>query len=764
MATVFVLPGATLAADWPDDEAWVDVIQDDGRPVTDSTRDGTRALDGLDCVGDLSGSSEAGPRSALRWTADADTVFFRMMLDTNPDDPIDITVGTWGLLFDLPADGEGWDYAYKASRFEEGDDFLGVKLVENSMVDTGVDDWMDPHELPALDDTLDSGVVIRIEEAEAAPTPFSNDADFYLDFQIDRDRLQSTFGLTADSPFRLAGATGDEDVVREQGFNADLCGAAIGETLSEALSTELTIDGDLDGLTDPEEQALGTDPDSEDSDGDGLSDYDEITTHDTDPVDPDTDDDGLNDGTELDLGTDPTDADSDDDGVGDGDELDYGTNPLDPDSDDDGLSDEDEYLCNSDPASDPNDRDGDGRRDEDEGVGDFDQDGKPSWCDDDDDGDGLPTREEPGCGSDPDIADTDGDGILDGDESCTDDSDGDGIVDILDPTDDVGESGGLEPEDGDLDALSGGHLAGGACSATGLGSSLIPTLLAFAAAGWRRRRQLAGLTALGLALPRVAASQELNGQTFRPALGEDDFVRLEDSDVGSQGAGAAFWLHHADDPLVYRFEDGSEEPILDSVGTIDLQGWGVLGVARFGVNLPLHPYATGFGLDDDSSAHLGDLSTHLRVEMTDRSTAPVGLALSAALGLPTGDGAAWLGDPGLSTTLSGIASMEVGTALLATNLGYRIRPTETLPDDTVWGHRVPWGLGAMVPAGDRVSLAAEVLGELFVGGGVAGHGLPVELTGSARFKASESWHLMAGGGIGLILGLGAPAYRLLFGV
>jgi len=763
-AIALAMPALSSAAAWPDDADWVDVLQDDGRPVADSPRDGTRALDGVDCVGDLTGSADGGPRAALRWTADADTLFFRMMLDTNPEDPIDITVGTWGLLFDLPADGAGWDYAFKASRFEEGDEFLNVKLVENSLVDSGVDDWLDPHELPPLDDTLDSTVVIRIVEAEAAPTPFSNDADFYIDFQVDRDRLDTTFGLAADSAFRLAGATGDADVVREQAFNADLCGAALGETLAEALSAELTIDGDLDGLTDPQEELLGTDPDDEDTDGDGLSDYDELHTHGTDPVEADTDNDGLDDGEELDLGTVPTDADSDDDGVHDGAEVDYGTSPLDADSDDDGLSDEDEYLCNPDPASDPNDRDGDGRRDEEEGVGDFDQDGKPSWCDDDDDGDGLPTREEPGCGSDPDVADTDGDGILDGDESCTDDSDGDGIVDILDPTDDPGEGGGVEPGPGDLDALSGGHLAGGSCSATGLGASLVPTFLAFLAAGWRRRRQLAGATAVGVALPGMAGAQELNGQTFRPALGEDDFVRIEDSDVGEQGAGAAFWLHHADDPLVYRFDDGGEEPILDSVGTLDLQGWGVIGVARFGVNLPVHPYATGFGLDSDGSAHLGDLSTHLRVELADRQKAPVGFALSAGLGFPTGDGTAWLGDPGLSTTVSAIASKNLGDALLAANLGFRLRPAETLPDDTVWGQRVPWGLGLMVPAGDRVSLTGEVAGELFVNGGVAGHGLPVELTGSARVKASDTWHLVAGGGTGLTSGMGAPAYRLLFGV
>ena len=759
-------PTASLAADWPDDADWVDVVHDDGRPVVDSPRDGTAALDGVDCVGDLTGAEDGGQRSALQWTADADTLFFRVMLDTDPEDPIDITVGTWALLFDLPADGAGWDYAYKATRFEEGDEFLDVKLVENSLIDSGVDDWLDPHDPPALDSSLDSTVVIRIEEAPTAPTPFSNDPDFYFDFQVDRDRLNVTFGLEADSPFRLAAATGDGDVVREQGINADLCGAALGQTLTDALSAELTIDADLDGLTDPQEVLLGTLPGEADTDGDGLSDYDEYTIHLTDPTDADSDDDGLEDGDELDIGTSPTDADSDDDGVHDGAEVAYGTSPLDPDSDDDGLTDEDEYLCEPDPASDPNDRDGDNRPDEDEGVGDFDQDGKPSWCDDDDDGDGLPTREEPGCGSDPDVADTDGDGILDGDESCTDDSDGDGIVDILDPTDDLGVGGGVEPGPGDLNALSGGYLAGGSCSVSGLGAGALPAFLAALAAGWRRRRKFVGATAAAVVLPGAAGAQELNGQTFRPALGEDDFVRVEDSDVGSQGAGAAFWIHHADDPLVYRFEDGSEVPILDSVGTIDLQGWGVIGVARFGLNLPVHPYATGFGLDEsgDSSAHLGDLSTHLRVELVDRAEAPVGFALSAGLGLPTGNGAAWLGDPGLSSTLSAVVTRSLGEALLAANLGVRLRPSETLPDDTVWGSRVPWGVGLMMPLADRVSVAGELVGEYFVGGGVAGHGLPIELTGSARVKASDAWHLIAGGGTGLTSGLGAPSYRALFGV
>ena len=58
-----------------------------------------------------------------------------------------------------------------------------------------------------------------------------------------------------------------------------------------------------------------------DSDGDGISDADEVALG-TDPDDPDTDHDGINDGDELALGLDPLDPDSDHDGIGDADDPD----------------------------------------------------------------------------------------------------------------------------------------------------------------------------------------------------------------------------------------------------------------------------------------------------------------------------------------------------------------------------------------------------------------------------------------------------------
>ena len=136
-------------------------------------------------------------------------------------------------------------------------------------------------------------------------------------------------------------------------------------------------DDDNDGLTDIIETtgANRTDPLDADSDDDGLMDGQEDANHngaldagETDPNDTDSDDDGLTDGCEVNGGnpTNPLDADSDDDGLTDGTEdanpncaLDPGeTNPNDPDSDHDKLNDGIEVANDTDPLDADSDDDG----------------------------------------------------------------------------------------------------------------------------------------------------------------------------------------------------------------------------------------------------------------------------------------------------------------------------------------------------------------------------------------------------------------------
>lgn len=69
----------------------------------------------------------------------------------------------------------------------------------------------------------------------------------------------------------------------------------------------ISLDADQDGLNRDQELLYGTDPLSMDSDGDGLTDWEEIFLYATDPLDPDTDGDGFKDGVEVQYGSDPLD-------------------------------------------------------------------------------------------------------------------------------------------------------------------------------------------------------------------------------------------------------------------------------------------------------------------------------------------------------------------------------------------------------------------------------------------------------------------------
>jgi len=115
------------------------------------------------------------------------------------------------------------------------------------------------------------------------------------------------------------------------------------------------MDSDGDGLSDGEEMHIfGTDPNNWDTDGDILSDFEEVYIYGTDPTEwdedgdgmwTDTDGDGLYDEEEIYFfGTDPLSADSDWDGLTDFEEVAiYGTDPLNPDTNGNGIFDGDDF-------------------------------------------------------------------------------------------------------------------------------------------------------------------------------------------------------------------------------------------------------------------------------------------------------------------------------------------------------------------------------------------------------------------------------------
>lgn len=102
------------------------------------------------------------------------------------------------------------------------------------------------------------------------------------------------------------------DAANEETEAANEEEAAAEEEATEEPTAEATADPndpDGDGLSNNDEESLGTDPENADTDGDGLSDSQEEGY--TDPLNPDTDGDGTSDSDEEFIhGTDPNDPDS----------------------------------------------------------------------------------------------------------------------------------------------------------------------------------------------------------------------------------------------------------------------------------------------------------------------------------------------------------------------------------------------------------------------------------------------------------------------
>ena len=177
-----------------------------------------------------------------------------------------------------------------------------------------------------------SGSPAKKESGRTGVVPIGLGAEFYVDSKVALD-VSGGYNLTfAD------GITALTSTKKGSYWNL-LIGVM-------AMAEDEDTDPDKDGLLTKEEKRIRTDPRNPDTDGDRLTDGEEVRRYSTDPLNPDTDGDGLTDGDEVRVhATDPLNPDTDRDRLMDGAEvLTHKTNPLKPDSDGDGLTDGDEVL------------------------------------------------------------------------------------------------------------------------------------------------------------------------------------------------------------------------------------------------------------------------------------------------------------------------------------------------------------------------------------------------------------------------------------
>lgn len=138
------------------------------------------------------------------------------------------------------------------------------------------------------EEDFDNDGLTNLQEFRLGTNPFSNDTD--------NDSLTDEFEVFKTGTFPTSNDSDGDGI------------------------TDANGDLDNDGLTNLQEQSLGTDPLNPDTDDDTLNDGYEVNILKTNPLSKDTDGDGLEDDSEVKLGTNPLLADSDGDGKPDGNE------------------------------------------------------------------------------------------------------------------------------------------------------------------------------------------------------------------------------------------------------------------------------------------------------------------------------------------------------------------------------------------------------------------------------------------------------------
>ena len=286
----------------------------------------------------------------------------------------------------------------------------------------------------AADDDGDGRTNAEERELGSDPALVDSDGDYLTDAQ---EVALGTDPTSPDSDDDGLPDYTEHRVYRSDPLNKDTDGGGtvdgeegLVDGTSPTAATDDRLESDRDGLPNRVERELGTDPFVADSDGDLLTDGEEDANGDgtwqpdrleTDPTAADTDGDGLSDGLERRYGSDPFVVDTDQDGLADGEEVGLRStagdclSPITEDSDYDGLSDGEELGGMRPSEACQPDGDGDGIYDAVE-VSDGTDPQDPSDLEVDTDGDHLSDTYEGRVGTDPATADTDGDGLPDGEE------------------------------------------------------------------------------------------------------------------------------------------------------------------------------------------------------------------------------------------------------------------------------------------------------------------------------------------------------------
>jgi hypothetical protein len=273
---------------------------------------------------------------------------------------------------------------------------------------------------------------------------------------------------------------------------------------------------------------------------------------------------------------------------------------------------------------------------------------------------------------------------------------------------------------------------------------------------------------------RPARADGFDGQKYDPAAGAAGGFVVERTLIPQHlDWGVGLMLHFADDPVVVTNEatgDDAAKPLHQALTMNLLASIGLWDFAEMAIDLPLDLVWSGDtttvgGETYQASAGLGDLRLVPKVDFV--RTPSFGFGLALPVSLPTGDDLALRGAGDVTLEPRLLLSFGAGAIAFGLNAGYLVHTSDA---------------GREGPGGDRFTFGGALRWRLptedanwVLHGEVFGsyeskpdnqdfHNFPVEALLGVIYEATSRWSIYLGGATGISDGVGAPDFRLVFGV
>ncbi|MBN1944753.1 MAG: OmpA family protein [Bradymonadales bacterium] len=298
--------------------------------------------------------------------------------------------------------------------------------------------------------------------------------------------------------------------------------------------------------------------------------------------------------------------------------------------------------------------------------------------------------------------------------------------------------------------------------------------------GWVRRPvSLVAALALVVLGSTTAAQERFDIQQFNPTVSQFTgfFAQPSGRVVESGRLEFGLLINHADDPLVLYDNDlNRTQSLVSAQQTVNLLG--VVGIANWldiGFDLPVILYQSGDSAPLLPGAEAVDASLGLediravprlmlvgpRKPMTNQGTA---LGLLVDTRIPTGDRDRYQGEP--FRIEPGLA-LDIGwqRARLGITASYLVRLEKSVIENAEVDDCLNWGLAAAFTLIEGLQLVPEVRGGvMLLADELDLEELPLEAALGLKWFATPSLLVQAGGGAGLIRGVGIPDFRVFVGM